>query len=252
MKVVVSSSYPHLGAFAASLPTVFATRGVTLLEKRNVVKLFDVDGLRVVVKKFKKPNIVQRIAYTWFKPSKARRAYLFAGLLRHAGVLTPHEIACVECRRHGMLRDSYFAALCCDDLSVSDRLLSHATTAEQRTALCAAVGRFIADLHTKAILHGDLNISNILCRYDGAWLFTLIDTDRARFRRLSTADCLDDLKRVSHDRDILLAIADHYAAARGWSLEGCRSALLDKLDAFERKNAVKLRLKSWLRPSRYC
>ena len=67
-----------------------SVRGVTTLYKgRNTVKSFCVDGRTLVVKHYKRPNPVQRVAYSFFKKSKAARAYLFAAMLRERDSTRP-------------------------------------------------------------------------------------------------------------------------------------------------------------------
>ena len=271
MRIVINPAYHNTEAFIKTLPSVFDNQGVMVYEKRNTIKMFDVDGLQLVVKRFKRPNLVQRIAYTWFRPSKAKRAYLFAERFRRSDIATPHEVAYLECTKWGLFSDSYFVSVSCSLPSAKDLLADDARLEDasgrgrfqsrpfgpyNREALLEAIGSFIATVHSRGILHGDLNISNILCRETGAtgagpdretdaWHFVLIDTNRAKFRQPTQSECVDDLKRVSHDRDILLSIVGYYAMARGWDEEWCRAAVLRKLCAFERRKECKRRLR-WL------
>ena len=67
-------------------------------------------GRPVIVKRFKKPILIQRIIYGFFRKTKAQRAYLYAAVLRHRGFGTPHEIAYLEQRRRGLLSHCYFLA----------------------------------------------------------------------------------------------------------------------------------------------
>ena len=50
----------------------FMREGTVLEEDRNVVKYFEYKGLSVNVKAFKRPNIINRFAYKYIRPSKAR------------------------------------------------------------------------------------------------------------------------------------------------------------------------------------
>ena len=102
MRVIIHPDYCNLTDFINQLPATFDQHGELLYQGRNTVKRYDVDGLQVVVKRYKHPNIYQRIAYTFFKSSKTERAYKYAALLRSMGVDSPHEVAYIEANRHGL------------------------------------------------------------------------------------------------------------------------------------------------------
>lgn len=247
MRVVVSPAYSRLRSFVGELPATFDSQGTLVFSKRNTIKLFLVDGLRVIVKRYKRPNLVQRVAYTWFKPSKAERAYRYAARFRRCGIDTPREIGYVECRRAGLVADTFFVSLCCDDISAAV-LLADGIAGERQQMLCRAIGRHLAAMHEAGIVHGDLNLSNILCRESDGWHFSLIDNDRATFCRPDTDRCLADLMRLSHKRDILLCIASYYVSERGWDDSSWRDRLLHKLDVFETRKDLKKLFKRCLHP----
>ena len=96
ISVVVNPSFQHLQEFARQIPERFDSDGTLLYRKRNVVKLYEIDGMRVVVKRYKVPMFHQRVDYTFIRPSKAKRAYLFALRLQEMGIETPTPIAYIE------------------------------------------------------------------------------------------------------------------------------------------------------------
>ena len=53
ISVVVNPSFQHLQEFARQIPERFDSDGTLLYRKRNVVKLYEIDGMRVVVKRYK-------------------------------------------------------------------------------------------------------------------------------------------------------------------------------------------------------
>ena len=63
---------------------------------RNKIKLFDLDGKTINIKSFKIPNIVNKIAYRYFRKSKARRSFEYATILLEKGIGTPQPIAFLE------------------------------------------------------------------------------------------------------------------------------------------------------------
>lgn len=269
MKVVIHPSYQHLKSFVYDLPSVFDSEGTLLYKGRNVVKRYQVDGIDLVVKRYKHPNLIQRIAYTCFKPSKTARAYNYAALLREKGVDTPHEIAYIEIFKNHLFTTGYFVSLYYGypptsvelditefNIKFSDPLVSNvaATYPADQTKkfnypLADSLSAYFVELHSKGILHGDLNLSNILYYQepDKRYHFCVIDTNRSIFKESLTPDeCLKNLKRTTHRRDVLIYLVSQYARLRNWPQEECTNKIVQQLDQFEKKNQLKRRLQGWL------
>ena len=160
------------------LPDIFDTEGITLYRGRNVVKRFDTDNGTWVVKRYKRPNRVQRIAYTFFKKSKAERAYHYAWLMRERGIDTPEGIACILQKHNRLLQDSYFVATLCTYRPVFPELVP---TEHYDQQLAHSLAAFLVHMHRQGVMHGDLNLNNILYSRlaDGQWHFCVIDTNRS-------------------------------------------------------------------------
>lgn len=250
MKIVIHPKYRAYGDFIAQIPVIFNQSGETVYRGRNVVKRFTVGSNEWMVKRYKRPHLIQRIAYTFFKKSKAERAYLYAGRLLDAGIATPEGIAYIEEKHRGLLCDSYFVSTVCPDPAVYPVLVkAEAYDRELADALAA----FFVQLHGKGILHGDPNLNNILYRKGdggGGYLFSVIDTNRSVFKpRLTPRECLENLKRVTHRRDLLRHITAEYARLRGWDVQESVERVMEALDRFEKRNKMKRRLKSFGRSS---
>ena len=74
MKVVVHPKYQWASDFIASLPCRFSQEGEMLYQGRNLVKRFEWQGHTFIVKRYKRPKLIQRLAYTFWRKSKAERA----------------------------------------------------------------------------------------------------------------------------------------------------------------------------------
>lgn len=232
-KIVISGDFAAYKDFIMNLPERFANEGETLYVGRNVVKAFVREGKTLVVKRYKRPNIVQAVAYTFFKRSKAERAFLFARMIRERGFCTPREVAFIEVKHHGLLQDSYFVSENCT-LPQLKYLLRRPDFDRNMADL---LGQYVAQLHEKGVLHGDLNLSNILYdkAADGSCTFWLIDTNRSEFKCPTKNDCLENLKRLAHERPLLEHIVRSYATARGWQQEETVQGVMQRLNKFERK-----------------
>ena len=71
MKVIVHPDYAAWKDEISRIPDCFDSRGETLYQGRNTVKRFRRTDTNWVVKRYKRPNPAQRVAYTFFEPSKA-------------------------------------------------------------------------------------------------------------------------------------------------------------------------------------
>ena len=80
----------------------------TFCNKRNTVELTTIGENNFVVKKYKVPNIFNRIIYTFFRRSKARRAYENAQRIIRHGISTPFPVAYIETKRGGLFHTGYF------------------------------------------------------------------------------------------------------------------------------------------------
>src|SRR5689334_8622578 len=87
-----------------------------IIGKRNSIKLFDFRDKKANVKSFKIPNLINKIAYRYFRKSKARRSFEYATFLLKNGFGTPQPIAYFENYDWLGLKDSYYVSehLQCD------------------------------------------------------------------------------------------------------------------------------------------
>ena len=253
-KTVISPDYADLADEIERLPERFAAEGSLLFVGRNEVRLMTIGGRQLVVKRYGRLNTLRAVSYTLFSSSKASRAYRYAREMRRRGIDTPAAVAYIDIHRHGLLRDCYFVSEYTADRPLFDVLVE--TPAYDRW-LAAEVGRFIATMHSRGVIHGDPNLNNILYRPLGAgdYHFSVIDTNRSSFKDSkelkdlkdgndlkdfrdfpspSRRACIANLKRLTHRRDLLHDILAAYAEARDWDIAATIDAVERRLAAFER------------------
>ena len=247
MKAVVHPDYQQFEDFISSLPgKIDRNEGELLCQGRNVVRLFGREGEKYVVKRFKKANFFQRIAYTFFRKTKAERAYLYAGKLRERGFETPHEVAYFEKSPGGLFQTGYFVSTYCD---YSTAYLDLVKTESYDKELAACIARYLVELHRKGVLFGDLNLNNFLYRLEErTYRIVLIDTNRSTFQTgvPSFEECMQNLRTLTHRRDLLEDILDTYSKAMGWEKETVVEAVFSALDGFESRRMRKKKLKKML------
>lgn len=257
MKILINPKYEYLRPFVEQLtrPIFFARHGKTLHSGRNIVKLFETDGMRLAVKSYERLTLCNRMLYGSLRKSKAMRAYLYADRLRRLGIDTPEEVAVVEIRRGGVMRQCYFVSLYTDYESIRPATETFMQNEEAKNVLDGVAG-FLVRMHWAGVEHKDLNVGNILCkkeRDNGAdrYCFMVIDTNRMSFRRhLSMRRRLRNMRRLSCSASAYLYILHRYAEllrtdANGVQLKGIICRLL-----FEWRQRTKRKIKSIFRRSK--
>lgn len=243
LHIEINPLYSSSEAFVKRLPVSFQ-EGRLIYRGRNEVRLFEDAGREFVVKRYKKPYFHQRVFYTFFGHSKARRAFDYALRLQALGIDTPDPVAYMEetgcC---GLFSVGYFVSgyVADGNLKYLERLSS-----SDREEMVRGFAVFLAGLHVAGFLHGDLNLSNILCRCeeDGQPHFCLIDINRSLWGiRFSRSQCLNNLMRITHDRVLLEEIVRAYALERGWEPGACCEEVLYRLSRYENKRENLYRLK---------
>lgn len=188
--------------------------GTVIYSGRNrIIRLTAPEGGDVAVKYFSR-SLKNRLVYALFS-SKARRSYLHALELLRRGVATPRPIAWAE-RRGALhtLQDSLYICEFREAADLRDYLASGPDAWKE-------FARFAASLHTKGILHRDLNNTNVRVEpgADGAPAFSLIDLNRIKFLPPGTEPPLKEaarnLVRFSYLTPEFELFAREYVRARG-------------------------------------
>ncbi|MCR4602284.1 MAG: lipopolysaccharide kinase InaA family protein [Prevotella sp.] len=236
MKVVIDPSFSSQTDYISQIPSMLQRgEGEVVYDKRNRVVRFRHDGLSMMVKRFKRVNFIQQIAYTFFNKSKAERAFLFAETYRQRGIDTPQRVAYMEQSCCGLFSVGFFISL---EAKGTETHLLLREVQDFSHDLADAVARQVILMHSRGILHGDLNLSNFLCQETPeGYHFTMIDINRSHFTDGWPGDdqCMENLVRLTHRRDLYEYLVRSYARQRGWSEETTAQQALLLLDRFENK-----------------
>jgi len=212
MKTIINPQYKQMKKFIETLPFVFEKQGNIIYNERNILKTYSIDGIEVVVKRYKRPHFINRIAYTYFRLSKARRAYEFALKLLDKDVNTPEPIAYIEQCKGGLLNYGYFVSIYESEFI---DIRQYAAGIIKDDTLLKALSAYIAEIHSKGVLHLDMSPGNILFKKQNQkYVFTLIDINRMKFiPNISDEKCYKSFKRLSKNTEVLNLIAKEYALA---------------------------------------
>lgn len=219
--ILINPEYSQLEGFITNLPATFSHAGETVYSGRNIIKLFDIQGLTINVKSFKKPILINQIAYTTFRNSKARRSYEYALRLEEKGFHTPDPIAYIEQKTLGLLKHSFY-------ISVNenfDGIMQELKTGkiEDLKELLYHFARYTARLHEEQILHLDYSSGNILYKtVKGNYIFYLVDLNRMIFDKPIDIDtaCFN-FRRLWGSDEMISIFVEEYAKSRGFDTATC-------------------------------
>lgn len=236
LKTVVADDFKSHADFISALPDAFADgQGEIIYDQRNQIRRFTDRGQVFVVKRYKPVNALQRVVYTFFRKTKAARAYLFAQEFRRRGIDTPREVAYIETGSGRLFLTGYFVSL---EAPGTELHLLLREVKDFSHELADATARQILTMHSHGVLHGDLNLSNFLCtEHDGQYHFTMIDINRSHFTDGMPDDetCLQNMVRTTHRRDLYEYLVRSYARLRQWDEQQTADRALRLLEKFENR-----------------
>ncbi len=219
-KIIINPKYRHLEEFISNLPFNFDTQGEILFGGRNVVKDISVGNLRLNVKSFKIPHIINQFVYDNFRVSKARRSFEYANILLEKRINTPDPVAYLECKRGVRFSQSYYISIQED----FDGLMREFNSGELagRESLLSQFAQFTADMHNKKVLHLDYSPGNILYKKENrTYDFYLVDLNRMYFGDISMDMGCECFRRLWGNEEMIKFIASEYAKARHFDQDKC-------------------------------
>ena len=251
MKVVINPKYSFLTDFIYHLPECFFKEGETIYQGRNILKRYDVQGFHLIVKRFKRPYIINQVVYSFFRESKARRSFGYSLEVQKRGIGVADPIAYIEIKHGGLLTDSYYISLYMESMEELREYMAVYKVEDRELRL--AFARFTAQMHKAKILHVDYSPGNILVRKQAdSYVFALVDVNRMKFKNVSVVDACKNLARLATSRKVLDEVACEYASQRGWnSLEIIR-LMGEYSDHFFRNYTFRLGNKAWRRNGGSC
>ena len=214
MKINIHANFQKQKLNLLKFITVFNTSGILFGDgQRNKIKLFELEGKTINIKSFKIPNLINKIAYKYFRKSKARRSFEFATILLEKGIGTPQPIAYFENHDFIGLKDSYYISehLQCD---LTFRELVEILDYPDHSNILRQFTRFSFELHEKGIEFFDHSPGNTLIKnlYNGNYSFYLVDLNRMDFHsEMSFESRMKNLSRLTPKREMVLIMSEEYA-----------------------------------------
>ena len=217
--------------------------------RRNKIKLFDSPGPVFNIKSFRVPNLVNRIAYRFFRKSKARRSFEFADKLTKMSIGTPQPIAFSEDFSSTGLQKSFYISTQLD-ADLTYRELVEIPDYPDHENILRQFTNFCVDLHSKGIEFLDHSPGNTLIMQTspGVYGFYLVDLNRMAFNKsMNFGMRMKNLSRLTPKREMIAVMSNEYAKHYP---EKTEAEIFDRMwketDKFQKKFHWKIRIKQQL------
>lgn len=218
-------------------------------QDRNSLKLFQLNDRTINVKSFKVPNLINQIAYRFFRSSKAKRSYKYANILKDNAVGTPQPIAYFEYKTALFFNKSYYISEHLD-YDITYRELTTDFNYPNHEQILRAFTRFTFSLHEKNINFLDHSPGNtLITTKDNDYKFYLVDLNRMEFQDLDFETRIRNFAKLTVHKFMIEIMSDEYAKLSGNKYETVFdlmwSATQEFQEKFHRKKRLKKKLKFW-------
>ena len=245
MKKVVIKSYSIKDV--DNIISNFSTSG-NLFGKadRNIIKLFDLNGITVNVKSFKIPGLTNKIVYKYFRKSKAQRSLEYASKLQKLGIGTPKPIAYYEYFSFIGLQKSYYV---CEHINydLTFRELITNPGYPDHNNILRQFTKFTWQLHEKGIYFKDHSPGNtLIIKNSENYDFYLVDLNRMSFVKLDLEARMKNFSRLTPKKEMIYIMSDEYAKLSGENFEKVYEKMWFYTQQFQDKFHRKKQLKQTL------
>lgn len=233
LKYEIDEFFLHHSAWIIDVHRNFEQLGTVLRSKRNIIRLVNgPDGNAYVIKRYKEPNLIQKIGYSFFRKSKAERAFAFARYLKSNDIKTPFPVAYVEVYKGCFLKTCYFISTYLQ----GESCWSMNDDAVPNAQLSRSLALFLVRMHEVGFMHGDTNLSNFAyTETETGYEISTCDINRSQIKECSSQqDCLKNLMRLSHEVPTVTRIVTDYANLRSWDPAYCLDYVLLQIKQLER------------------
>lgn len=183
----------HLREVVGEIPSGRLPVVHTYCNRRNTVQRVVMGDAEVVVKRFRRPNLVNSLVYTHLRPSKGDRSLDNALRFISAGLPTPRPIAVITDHVCGRLTDSWYVSEYVDAAPigavVTEKERPVMDTLFETMPMMRQFFDFAVRLFAAGIYQRDFNRGNFLAREgeDGEWTFPMVDINRVQYGAVTPA-----------------------------------------------------------------
>lgn len=218
-------------------------------QKRNSLKLFDLNGIQLNIKSFRIPNLANQLAYRFFRKSKAQRSFEYGLQLQELGIGTPEPVAYYEYSNLVFFKNSYYISkqLDCD---LTYRELIKDFNYPDRENILRAFTRFTFKLHEKNVNFLDHSPGNtLIVKNEDNYDFYLVDLNRMKFEYMDLNSRLKNFAKLTKHESMVKIMSDEYAKCINKNSDDIFEMMWHHTKEFrkryERRRDLKKTLKFW-------
>ena len=211
-RFIINSNFSNFEDILVKIKDIFKNSNQSIHKARNELKIIELNNLKCVVKAFKVPHFINKIAYTFFREGKAKKSFTNAMKLQELGVNTPEPIGIIEFFNFGLLSESYFISRYEPyDFTIREVFHHKVDNVEQ---ILKEFAKFTYEIHQKGVWHVDYSLGNILIskQDDASYKFSLVDINRMEFKEIPAKEGLKNFNKfwAKFDEDLPI-LAKEYA-----------------------------------------
>ena len=198
--------------FTKNIKKIFNNSDELIHNARNQIKILKNDDTDVAVKSYKIPSLFNKIVYTFFRKSKAYRAYHYAIKLEELGVNTAKAYSYICFYKNFLIERSYFI---CEniDYDFTIKKVFDEDDITDHDEILIAFGKFAKSIHDKDVEHKDFSPGNILVKKtDAGYEFSIIDINRMQFGAMDFEQRMSNLCKLWTSEKNIELIAQGYCS----------------------------------------
>ncbi|HLU81349.1 MAG TPA: lipopolysaccharide kinase InaA family protein [Flavobacteriaceae bacterium] len=217
MKKVFSDNWESKQEEIDRLVRDFDSKGESVHDERNHLKNYLLEGKKITIKSFQKPNFINKIAYRFFRKSKARRSFEHAQILLDKDIGTPEPIAYYE-NKKGLIFGKSFYVSEYIEYDLTYREIIHDPNFPNRHEILKQFTRFTHKLHENGIEFLDHSPGNtlIIVNENNDYDFFLVDLNRMKFHQtMDYQTCIQNFRKLTSDKNMVATMSAEYAKITG-------------------------------------
>lgn len=238
--MIIKSVKPEYVKLLTNIREYFKDSTNSIHKARNEIKILDYENQKLVVKAFKVPNFINKIVYTFFRATKAKKSY--ENSLRISNFV-PQAIGYIEFRKFGLLSDSYFISEQFEyDFTIREVILG--ADFKNRENIFREFAKFTYLLHEEGILHKDYSPGNILIKQsENSYELKIVDINRMEFKDLNRDERLKNFSQLWVQDSDLKIIIDEYSKLIDEDSQTCLETAIHYSQKHKDRKNFKKRLK---------
>ncbi len=227
-------------SFLVNIRNYFNKSEQSIHKARNEIKIIDYNSIQYVIKSFKIPHFINKIVYTFFRDSKAKKSYDNSIKIID---FVPKPIGYIEFKKFGLLYDSYFISENFNyDFTIRELLFDDSF--EDKEIILKEFATFTNRLHEQGIYHLDYSPGNILIKKENdKYIIKIVDVNRIKFISFDNDTRAKNFARIWLNNDDLSYIVKEYTLLNDLEFEPFNTLALK----YSQKHKDKVNLKKKLK-----